>query len=842
MVCRSSPSWPYVLRRRARALLPRCEPLASNRRRERTVSGLFGEHDPVLGQGALPPLAGRGVRGGAQIDEGGGEGAAGVVQGAGRRVRFGEQPGGVLAGAFRRGQRVFQAVARAPVGDGDRRDEADQRADEGVHDPVGGQRGRVLEAGELGDEQCHGGDADAAQPVVAADQRLRAEVEGDAAQDERHGVEVGERGEHGEGEDADEVADDALDAPVPGEGDVGLVEGSRGDQGPVGAAHAEGEGGVAGEGAADRGARGDGGERREAVAQRGARLGPLGVHAEEFPGVLARDVEAEGAPAAAQLACPGAQPCGVGVGGGGEGNLSAHEEPFQGAPGGVLAGARGQQRLPGGVDGGGARGPRPGMAVAGAVGVGVGGGGVQGLSGGAALGAVRAQQSGRHADQPGPGAGGEGQSDVTRHLAEGLRGEQGGGADEGEDHVGRRADPGGVAQGLLDGRQQRADGHEDDGVGGEGRGDQGRRDTGDHAEHHPDQDPGAGRVGAVVGVEGAQRSGHRVHREVESPERQQDQVGRGDRGDHAQRGLEPDVRGPAEAEHPGEGKTEGGRTAHASNLACVLSVKHMSCPGPFLSGSGPAPARAPRVHPCARMRPARPGHRILDRTSSRGGGRARTGFGCLAAGRAVRGDRGLLPAAAAQRRRGAAALRGRRGADGFRHGGDGRAGGGVHTAAVGLAGVRGRLRSRGAARAVGGPPRPAPPAPSGGRDGDGLHGGGDGRGPAGRAPHGRHGRHGRHGDGRHVRWRRGAPGDRCPAALLHGLCAADRRPSGACRRHRGRCRTRALGRPPGTGARLPVVDGDRHDRDAAGDVTCAGGALTASLRREGPYRRAAPRS
>ncbi|MEU7052550.1 hypothetical protein AB0A67_30105, partial [Streptomyces eurythermus] len=41
------------------------------------MSGLFGEHHPVLGQGALPPLAGGGVGRGAQVDQGGGQGAAG---------------------------------------------------------------------------------------------------------------------------------------------------------------------------------------------------------------------------------------------------------------------------------------------------------------------------------------------------------------------------------------------------------------------------------------------------------------------------------------------------------------------------------------------------------------------------------------------------------------------------------------------------------------------------------------------------------------------------------------------------------------------------------------------
>ncbi|MFD3628696.1 hypothetical protein [Streptomyces sp. NPDC058698] len=43
----------------------------SYRRRERTVSRLLGEHDPLPGHRALPPLAGRGVGGGPhQMSEG----------------------------------------------------------------------------------------------------------------------------------------------------------------------------------------------------------------------------------------------------------------------------------------------------------------------------------------------------------------------------------------------------------------------------------------------------------------------------------------------------------------------------------------------------------------------------------------------------------------------------------------------------------------------------------------------------------------------------------------------------------------------------------------------------
>ena len=94
------------------------------------------------------------------------------------------------------------------------------------------------------------------------------------------------------------------------------------------------------------------------------------------------------------------------------------------------------------------------------------------------------------------------------------------------------------------------------------------------------QGPGPGGVGAVVGVERAQGSGHRVHRQVEPAEGQQGQVGRGDRDDHAQGGLEPDVGGPAEAQHArqrespgGRGGGGGGRTAHDASLAGVLPVK-----------------------------------------------------------------------------------------------------------------------------------------------------------------------------------------------------------------------------------------------------------------------------
>src|SRR5690606_28247070 len=70
-------SWPYVLRLRVRAW-GRGESLAPYCLGERTVSGLFGEHHPVQGQGPLPPFSRGGVGRAAQLDEGGGEGAAGV--------------------------------------------------------------------------------------------------------------------------------------------------------------------------------------------------------------------------------------------------------------------------------------------------------------------------------------------------------------------------------------------------------------------------------------------------------------------------------------------------------------------------------------------------------------------------------------------------------------------------------------------------------------------------------------------------------------------------------------------------------------------------------------------
>ncbi len=368
---------------------------------------------------------------------------------------------------------------------------------------------------------------------------------------------MGQRGDGGEEQHAREVADDALHGPAPGQGDVGLVERGGGDQGPVGAADAEGQGGVAGQRAAEGGADGDRGERAEPLPQGRGPGGEFGVRAEEFVG-LGRGLAGAGDPAAAaQRVGPGAQPLGVAVGRCGQCDLGTDDEAFQRVPGGGAGarGGQGQQRLPGGLYGGVPGGAQGGVAVAGAAGGGVRGCGVQCLGGGPAFRAVRADQGGCHSDEPGPHARGGGQGQVPGDLGEGLRDEEGGGADEGEDHVARRADAGGVAQHLLHGGQQGAHGDEDDGVAGERGGDQGDGDAAEHAEHHPGQRAGAGGVGTVVGVQRAQRPGHRVHRQVEPAERQQEQVGRGYGGDRTQGGFEPDLGGTAQAQHARQGQT-----------------------------------------------------------------------------------------------------------------------------------------------------------------------------------------------------------------------------------------------------------------------------------------------
>ncbi len=175
------------------------------------MSGLLGPHHPLLRQGALPAqFAGGGVGGGAQLDDGTGQRAAGGLQGAGIGMLGIEQAHGTFAGPLDGVEGSLDTVAGPPVGDRDRRGEAHDRTHQGVRDPVGHQLAGLLDAGELGDEQRHGGRTDAAEPVVAADQGLGAEVEGEAQQDEERLAEMGQRSEHGEEEDTDQVADDAL--------------------------------------------------------------------------------------------------------------------------------------------------------------------------------------------------------------------------------------------------------------------------------------------------------------------------------------------------------------------------------------------------------------------------------------------------------------------------------------------------------------------------------------------------------------------------------------------------------------------------------------------------------
>lgn len=109
------------------------------------MSGPFGEHDPLPGAGALPPLAGRRVGRGAQVGEGGGEATAGGSHGSGYGMYVRQSAFGMGAGVFDRRERVLDALARVVVGDRDGRDEAEQRADERVHDPLGHQAARFLE-------------------------------------------------------------------------------------------------------------------------------------------------------------------------------------------------------------------------------------------------------------------------------------------------------------------------------------------------------------------------------------------------------------------------------------------------------------------------------------------------------------------------------------------------------------------------------------------------------------------------------------------------------------------------------------------------------------------------
>lgn len=76
------------------------------------MSALFGRDDPLLGQCPLPPLAGRGVGRGAQVDQRGGEATAGGLQGAGGGTRLRQEAGGPLAGPFGGRQGVPEAVMR----------------------------------------------------------------------------------------------------------------------------------------------------------------------------------------------------------------------------------------------------------------------------------------------------------------------------------------------------------------------------------------------------------------------------------------------------------------------------------------------------------------------------------------------------------------------------------------------------------------------------------------------------------------------------------------------------------------------------------------------------------
>ena len=59
---------------------------------------------------------------------------------------LGEQPGGVFPGTPHRGERLLDTVAGPSVGHGDGGDEADQRAHEGVQDPVRDQSAGLIEA------------------------------------------------------------------------------------------------------------------------------------------------------------------------------------------------------------------------------------------------------------------------------------------------------------------------------------------------------------------------------------------------------------------------------------------------------------------------------------------------------------------------------------------------------------------------------------------------------------------------------------------------------------------------------------------------------------------------
>lgn len=373
---------------------------------------------------------------------------------------------------------------------------------------------------------------------------------------------VRDRGQYG-GEDqhAHQIAEGALEGPVPRQGDVGLVEGGGGDDRPVGAADAERGAEVAGERAAGQGADGDGQQRRAGAeaAEQGAAGGAAAVGAAQGGAFGVDPVQLGGGagrgwrhgdgpprpgpggpvPQQVRLRSPGARPRG------GEGRFGVHHQALQRpAYGGGAAG--GEQALPGGVDGGGRGAPRTGPGIGRAR-----CGGLQGAGDGPAFGALAADQGGRQGDQPGERARAEGQGEVAGYLLGALGGEERGGADEREDHMAGRADAGGVAHRLLSGGEQRTDRDEHGGRSGERRGGQGDGEAGRHAEHHAGDRPRPPDVRQAVAVEGAERTGHRVDHEIEPAEGQKRQVGDGGGDDHAQGRLEPGVRRPREPQGRG---------------------------------------------------------------------------------------------------------------------------------------------------------------------------------------------------------------------------------------------------------------------------------------------------
>lgn len=87
------------------------------------------------------------------------------------------------------------------------------------------------------------------------------------------------------------------------------------------------------------------------------------------------------------------------------------------------------------MHGGGRGGAGPGGSGTDASCPGVRRGRVECVGGGPAFGSVRAEQSRRHADDPGPDARGGTEREMAGDLAGRLRHEEGGGADEAEDHM-----------------------------------------------------------------------------------------------------------------------------------------------------------------------------------------------------------------------------------------------------------------------------------------------------------------------------------------------------------------------------------------------------------------------